>query len=118
MELSSTEGASTRFLGLTQRYRRRELNSGGEGRGALLRAMAERDAMLCFCGPGAGGAPWASGAGRSRGVERPALGLVEQQEPPNCSSLPRAAAGGVGGVGQASSESVSQLNQRCARASR
>lgn len=90
----------------------------GRGVARCRRVMAEREAVLCFRRPGAGGAARASGAGRSRGVGRLALGLAEQQEPPSCSHLPRAAAGGAGGVGRASSESVSHRIQRCARASR
>lgn len=94
MELSSAEGASTRFLGLTQRYRRRGLSSGGAGRGALPTGD----------GGGGGGAllPAPSGGWRLPRCEALARGLAEQQEPPRCSRLPQAAAGGVGGVGRAS----------------
>lgn len=86
-----------------------KLGWGGAGR-AL---MAEWEAVLCFRGPGAGGASRACGVGRSRGVGRLAVGLAEAQESPSCSRLPRAAAGGVGGVGRVSSESVFERIQRC-----
>lgn len=113
MELSSAEAASTRFLGLTQRYRRR----GGGGR-----ARAGRGAMRC--GPalsvaerpccastarGAGGAAgavapeaparrggWPSGSG--------AAGVPALRPPPS-----GAAAGGAGGARRASPGSISQL---------
>lgn len=90
----------------------------GRGVARCRPAMAEREVVLCFRGPEAGGAARASGAGRSGSAGRLALGLAEQQEPASCSHLPRSAAGGVGGVGRAFSESVSHRIRRCGRASR
>lgn len=94
MELSSADAASTRFLGLTQRYRRR--GGGGRarvGRGAMrcgpALSMAERP-----CGAFAGRGGWRGRRSGGAGGSRAEGGLALRQR---SSGGPGAAAASLGG---------------------